>query len=273
MGSKVLSTLKWAGLAGTGLAGLYRYQPQRFFLFPRPLPEYDPPVDPDSEKLFSPKTRVAIVAAHPDDPEFYIGGLLTQLGRSGAKMTVVMCTDGDKGYYPRILTNSTENRRIRKLEQLEAARRYKSGVTFLGFPDGRLQPDPQTVLSIVQKLQAFKPEYVLSFDHVYPPRLQHSDHLAAGKATARALHALPTVKWYLRFSTRAPNHLVDVTQEWASKMELLAVHESQFRGDRLSWITEMVEGRARESGERIGVQYAEGLRCARIGAAAPVVKR
>lgn len=117
MGSKAFSALKWAGLAGAGLVGLYRYQPQRFFFFPRPVPEVNPPVDPDSERLFSPKARVAIVAAHPDDPEFYVGGLVTLLGGAGAKMTIVMCTDGDKAYYPRGLTNVEQNRRVRRLEQ------------------------------------------------------------------------------------------------------------------------------------------------------------
>src|SRR5271155_1613601 len=87
-----------AGIFALALAGLYFYQPQRYDFFPRPAPEPNPPVDPDSKHLFAPGTRVAVVAAHPDDPEFFIGGILTELAKAGAKIAIIMCTDGDKGY-------------------------------------------------------------------------------------------------------------------------------------------------------------------------------
>jgi LmbE family N-acetylglucosaminyl deacetylase len=243
------------------LALAYRYQPQRYAFFSNPLPSKNPPVDPDSDHLFSPDARVAVVVAHPDDPEFYIGGFLTKLGQAGAKTLIVMCTDGDKGYYPKFLTNAEENRKVRRGEQVEAAKHYGAKVVFLSKPDGRLKNDPETVLEIVRELEEFQPDYVVTFDPHYPPKVQHSDHLEAGSAASKATLAVPSVKWLMRFSTQVPNWFVDITGLWRQKRELLAVHESQFHGSRYEWVVEMVGDRAKADGEKAGVAYAEGFRC------------
>jgi LmbE family N-acetylglucosaminyl deacetylase len=259
---------KWVGLGITAsvaaLYAAYRYQPQRYSFFPRALPDRNPPVDPDAAHLFCPEARVAVVAAHPDDPEFYIGGLLTQLGKAGAKILIVMFTDGDKGYYPPFLTNVAENRRVRRAEQLEAAKRYGAEVVFLAKPDGRLKSEPRTVLELIRELEAFQPSYVLSFDPLYPPRLQHSDHIAAGKTTTKAIRAVESVAWLMRFSTRAANWYADITPVWRQKRELIAIHKSQFSGDRHDFVIEMVGNRAKTEGELAGVAYAEGFRCSRL---------
>jgi LmbE family N-acetylglucosaminyl deacetylase len=256
---------KWIGLGITaslgGLYAVYRYQPQRYALVERKLPDENPPVDPDSKHLFSPEARVAVVVAHPDDPEFYIGGFLTKLGQAGAKILIVMCTDGDKGYYPRFLTDPAENRRVRRLEQIEAAKQYGATVVFLGKPDGRLVGDAQTTLEVVRELEKFKPDYVVSFDPYYRPRLQHSDHVQAGAAASKAIFAVSGVKWLMRFSTRAANWFTDITPLWSQKRELLAVHKSQFYGDKFEFIANMVKARAKADGEKAGVLYAEGFRC------------
>lgn len=259
---------KWIGLGITasvaGLFAAYRYQPQRYALFPRTLPDRTPPIDPDSNFLFSPEARVAVVVAHPDDPEFYIGGLLTNLAKAGAKILIVMCTDGDKGYYPKFLNDPDENRRVRRQEQIEAAAYYGAQVVFLSKPDGRLKADPRTVLDIVKELEAFQPSYVLTFDGIYFPRIQHSDHIEAGIAAARAVRSIGSVSWLLRFSTRAPNWFVDITAVWRKKRELLAIHKSQFFGSRYEMVVQMVGDRAKAEGELAGVAYAEGFRCSRL---------
>jgi LmbE family N-acetylglucosaminyl deacetylase len=247
--------------AAAGLVGLYLYQPQRIDFFPKPSPVPNPPVDPDSERLFSPGTRVAVVAAHPDDPEFYIGGLLTALSGSGAKIAIVMCTDGDKGYYPSFLTNAAENRRVRQEEQLEAAAKYDAEVFFLHEPDGRLRANANVVDEIRQKLEVFQAEYVLSFDPIYPPKLQHSDHLRSAEATEKAIVSCTSVKWLMRYSTHAANFHLDITNLWEAKSDLLRIHKSQFSGNRATAVLSMVQSRARADDAAIQVPLAEGFRC------------
>ena len=73
----------YGSIAGL-LVGFYYYQPNRIDFIPRSLPKNNPRLDPDSKNLFKKGTRVAIVTAHPDDAEFFLGGTLTMLGRTSA---------------------------------------------------------------------------------------------------------------------------------------------------------------------------------------------
>lgn len=263
--ASILEWIVWViAFSAVGLVGLYLYQPQRIDFFPKEAPDPNPAVDPDAELLFSPGARVALVAAHPDDPEFYIGGLLTELSRSGAKIAIVMCTDGDKGYYPSFMTNAAENRRVRQQEQIKAAAEYGAEVFFLHEPDGRLRASASVVEAIRERLDAFQPEYVLCFDPIYPPRMQHSDHLRSGAATEQAVKSCPSAKWLLRFSTHAANYYVDISEVWPIKEELLMIHKSQFNKDRMSMVMSIVGSRAQADGRAIGVPFAEGLRCTRL---------
>jgi len=263
--SEILKIGEAVGIALAALlVFLYFYQPQRIDFFPKSPPNPNPLVDPDSEHLLSNGTRVAVVAAHPDDPEFYIGGLLTQLGRTGAEIAIVMCTDGDKGYYPKFLTDAAENRRVRQLEQIEAAAEYGAKVFFLHEPDGRLKAASTVVDAIRKALDDFQSEYVLYFDPIYPPRLQHSDHLRSGMATEEAVVSCRSAKWLMRYSTHAANYYADISEVWPVKAELLKIHKSQFNGDRVDMVMSFVQRRAEADGLAIGVSYAEGFRCTRL---------
>jgi LmbE family N-acetylglucosaminyl deacetylase len=245
------------------LIGIYEYQPQRYDLFPRTPPAVNPWTDPDSARLFSPQARVAIITAHPDDAEFYLGGTLTRLGQAGAQLHLIVCTDGDKGYYP--FEDAERNRRVRRQEQQTAAKMWQAAdVEFLGYPDGRLFANPDVVSTLADRLRRLQPEYVLAFDVDYPPRLSHRDHRNSGEAAERAIREAGVGDWLLRFSTRAPNYAVDVTAEWPRKEELLRVHASQFSGDRLKLIDSIVAGSAAQYGALIHTRYAEGFRCSRL---------
>src|SRR5579871_345220 len=137
-GRRWLRRTAWTLAAlGAALVGIYEYQPQRYDLFPRTPPAITPWTAPDSAHLFSAVARVVIVTAHPDDAEFYLGGTLTKLGRAGARLSLMVCTDGDKGYYP--FEDAARNRRVRREEQRTAAGMWNAAeVDFLGYPDGRL---------------------------------------------------------------------------------------------------------------------------------------
>ena len=141
---------------------IYEYQPQRYDFIARIPPANNPWTDPDSAQLFRAGANVLIVTAHPDDAEFYIGGLLTRLGAVGAKLTIVVCTDGDKGYYP--FEDWQRNRRVRQQEQRDAAKLWNAQeVEFLSYPDGRLFANSDVVMRIAAIMQRVQPEYILGF--------------------------------------------------------------------------------------------------------------
>jgi LmbE family N-acetylglucosaminyl deacetylase len=256
-----------------GFAALIWYVPVEFTLFPASPPTLT--VEKlDVAKAFPKGTRVTLVTAHPDDAEFYLGATLPQIRDAGADISLVVVTDGDKGYYP--FEDADANRRVRRVEQTDAARRWGArDVQYLGFPDGRVHSGDELNSKIREALERLHPEVILSFDDQYPPRRHHADHARTGEAVAAILPSLKGVRAIGRFSTEAPNRVADATTRWAEKLELMKVHKSQFdtkrtgffdrligRGgdDPFAFISGIVEGMARTDGARIKVPLGEGLR-------------
>ena len=85
--------------------------------------------------------RVLVITAHPDDPEFLAGGTVATLVRSGAEVTYVIATNGNKGSSdPRITPDALA--RLRQDEQRQAAATLGvARVQFLGYEDGEVD-DP-----------------------------------------------------------------------------------------------------------------------------------
>jgi LmbE family N-acetylglucosaminyl deacetylase len=250
-----------------GGAALYWWQPQRLTSL-RPRPASGPWTDPESERLFSADARVALVTAHPDDSEFYLGGLLQQLARAGAWLNLVVATDGDKGYQP--FQDPARNVRTRRREQDTAARAWGAReVIYLGGRDGRLRAGPALVARLTRELERIRPEYVLLFDAESPPRVTHRDHLAIGAATGRAAREVEGIRWLLHFSTSAPNFAVDVTPDWERRWDLLHLHRSQFHGWRDYLARRIIIASASADGRLLRVPYGEGLRCERVGIGGP----
>lgn len=243
-------------------AAFWLWQPWAFDLFPRPAPDPLPKLDPDSAALFSPGARVLLVTAHPDDAEFYLGGLLLQLHAAGTVVQLVAMTDGDKGYYP--FEDAQANRKVRRAEQTEATAHWSDlPPKFLGFADGRLRVGDAEIAALRAEIVAFKPTWVLGFDTLYPPRLSHGDHRRAGAITEEAVKGTGT-RWLMRYSTRAPSYTVDVSDQWDGHQMLIAIHKSQFFGERLEGVKNMVASNLETAGERIDTTHGVGLRCTRL---------
>ena len=240
------------------------YQPYEFNIIPRKLPVPNPKVDPDSKTLFAKGTKILIVTAHPDDSEFFIGGLLPQLKKSGAEMHQVICTDGDKGYYW-IFTDVEQNRRVRRQEAQTAATASNiESLKLLGYPDRFLHPKPDVIASVTQEIEQFKPDYILAFDGEYPPRASHQDHRRSGDVAKIAAEQTHVAKWLMLFSTVATNYIVDISQNWEDQKKLLAIHRSQFYGKKLEGVENMVGFSAEKDGERAGFDLGEGFRCIKL---------
>ncbi len=251
----------YGGLAAL-LWGFWVWQPYEYDFFPRE-PASNPPVDPETKFLFSGKAKVLVVTAHPDNSSFFIGGLLTQLAAVHTEIHQVICTDGDKGYYP--FEDWQRNRRVRRVEALDEARAWGGkDVLFLGQPDGRMRISPSIVDSIEGAIERVQPDYILCFDGQYPERMSHRDHRASGIMAMEAALRSGIPRWVLMFQTNAPNHFFDIEKEWPNQQDLLAIHKSQFNGEHLDGIYAMVGGRAERDGRKSGLSMAEGLRCARL---------
>lgn len=239
------------------VGGFYLYQPVRIDPFPRPVPVPNPPVDPDSGRLFARGARVTVLTAHPDDSEYYAGALLAKLRKAGARVRLVLMTDGDKGYEP--WENAAANRRVRRTE--ETAAWAGEPVTFLGFRDGRLGLDDETVARAAEALRGA--EWVVSFDGDYPPKVAHRDHRVAGEIAERAAR-IAGARWLVRFATHAPNWPFDLTGFDVEHRRLLDLHRSQWTGEKETRVWGTVFESGTEDGERIGKEYGLAARVSKL---------
>src|SRR6516165_10540861 len=80
------------------------------------------------------RLNIAVIGAHPDDPETGCGGTIAKLSRDGHRVTVVYLTRGEAGV--RDADHST-TARIRTLEALSAAEILGANAVFANQIDGR----------------------------------------------------------------------------------------------------------------------------------------
>jgi LmbE family N-acetylglucosaminyl deacetylase len=198
-----------------------------------------------------------VVAAHPDDPDFGVAGTAARLARDGHEVHYLMLTSGDAGSEDPTIPPA-ELVRVREAEQEVAGRILGlSGVEFLRYPDGELEPSIELRKAIVRVMRRLRADVVITQD----PRalvdddstyLNHPDHRAAGQVALDAAfpaagnpsafrdllaeglkaHKVKEV-WLFFTSSQHANHFVDITETFEQKVEALAAHVSQL-GD---WAT------------------------------------
>jgi len=227
-------------------------------------------------------SKVMVVSAHPDDPDFGAGGSIARLADSGAEVTYVIVTDGRQGGEDPTQKDS-DLIAIRVKEQRAAARVLGvKRVEFLGYKDGHLAPDLKLRRDIVRQIRKYKPELVIT--HI-PGRVldapmggSHPDHLAVGEATMAAVypdsrnprafrsllkegfqpHEVKEV--WIPFWTLG-DYLVDITPTLDRKIEALRKHKSQVAKPGQEWDFErFMRKRHRDVGKKAGYQYAESFK-------------
>lgn len=192
--------------------------------------------------------RVLVFAAHPDDIDFGASATIASWTAGGASVEYCVLTDGDAGGF------SDEDRpgiaALRRQEQRAAAALVGvQEVTFLGEPDGYLEPTDAVIREIVRRMREVRPDVVLS---MHPERSwdriqkSHPDHLACGEAVTRAVYpavenpfAYPELEaaglhsyrvpwlWFYGSPTHHENRFVDVTGREDQKIAAITAHRSQ----------------------------------------------
>jgi LmbE family N-acetylglucosaminyl deacetylase len=192
--------------------------------------------------------RVLVVTAHPDDVDFGAAGSIAAFRAAGVEVAYCVVTNGEAGGSDRAMPRS-EMAAIRQREQRAAAAVVGvDDLTFLGHPDGALNPSIELRRDITRVIRQFRPQRVITqspdrlWDSIYA---SHPDHLAAGEAAVCAVypdarnpfahpellaeeglepHSVAEI-WLMASSgsTRA----VDITDTFDVKMSALRCHESQ----------------------------------------------
>jgi LmbE family N-acetylglucosaminyl deacetylase len=176
--------------------------------------------------------RVVAVIAHPDDAEYWISGTLAMLDDRGARVVLVVASDGEKG---RDLTESNDIAATRRAEQVAAgAVLGYDEIVFLGQPDRAVADGPDVQRHVEEVLQKEGPDLVITFDGFKPqlPYL-HPDHEALGRLTQRALTRIGYRGAICLFHTRRPDIAVDITPVAERKVEAMRKHVSQNGGQAM----------------------------------------
>src|SRR3954454_22397052 len=135
--------------------------------------------------------RILIVTAHPDDVDFGNAGTVARWTDAGIEVAYCICTSGEAGGFDRSVPRPTMVE-IREAEQRAAAKVVGvSDVTFLRYPDGRLESTIALRRDISREIRRVQPQRVIApspernFQRLYA---SHPDHLAAGEATVDAVY-------------------------------------------------------------------------------------
>ena len=175
------------------------------------------------------------IFAHRDDAELNCGGTLAKAARAGHAVGILDLTQGEMG------TRGTAE--IRAAEAEKAAKVLGVSVREnLGLPDAGIVNDPQTREKLVRALRRLRPKVVIA------PALEgrHPDHRVTAQLVRDAcflgglaklapdapkhrplkiLHALTYRQDFVR-----PSFVVDVSDDFETKLESIRCYASQFEG-------------------------------------------
>jgi LmbE family N-acetylglucosaminyl deacetylase len=227
-------------------------------------------------------TNVLTIGAHPDDAEFGAGATIARWRASGARITMLIVTDGSKGSW-NIQIDSEKLVDARKEEQLRAAHALGGATPIhLGHVDGELEYSMELRKEISLHIRRIKPDVVLTHDPWQRYQL-HPDHRITGLVGVDAVVsareplafrdsglAAHRPEALLLWSADDPNHAEPVTPEWFDrKIEALLCHSSQARTtmggagssaeQRVAFIDRLALWHA-DNGEAFGIGPAESFR-------------
>lgn len=223
-----------------------------------------------------PALDLLVVAAHPDDAEISVGGILACAKQAGLRTGVVDLTAGEAGTWGTAALRAEEAAAATAILELDFR-------TNLGLPDARLTDTPAHREAVAEVLRATRPRVVL----VHDTEDRHPDHVAAGHIARHAAYLAGLVRLaeapgltpepfrparlFTFYSHRSPEApvVVDVTAGFEVKRRAVSAFSSQVRrqakGDGRehppadSDILERMTLRARMYGAQIQVEHAEPL--------------
>ncbi len=175
------------------------------------------------------------IAAHPDDVELTCGGTLVKAARQGYRTGIIDLTGGETG------THGNQQRRATEA----AAAQDIMGVSVrlnAGFPDAGLHNTDATRRTLVQLIRRLAPRVVI----VPYPIGRHPDHRVASELARDASylaglknyaadgepHRPEKVVYTLAYREDAvkPSFVVDISDEFETKMAAIRAYASQFDG-------------------------------------------
>ncbi|MDZ4823727.1 MAG: bacillithiol biosynthesis deacetylase BshB1 [Flavobacteriales bacterium] len=223
---------------------------------------------------------ILAIAAHPDDVEIGAGGTIFKSVKQGYSVAIVDLTCGELG--------SRGSGEIRMKEATAAAQ--KLGLVHrecLHLADGFFRDDRESMIKVIEAIRRLRPRIVIT--NTLQDR--HPDHGRAAKLVTEAcfysgLRKIETVLdgakqeawrpqvvyYFVQDYYHEPDFVVDVSEYWEQKIEVLNCYSSQFfdpnSKERETPISgkdffDFLKARAADLGRHAGFSLAEGFITAR----------
>lgn len=221
--------------------------------------------------------RILVVVAHPDDCDFGCAGSTARWTSEGREVSYCVVTDGDAGGSDRSASRA-DVAKLRRREQTAAAEAVGvTDITFLAYPDGRVQPTLDLRRDISRVIRLKKPQRVVTqspernYQRVFA---SHPDHLATGEAALCAVYPDSrnpfahrellheeglephTVNEVYLMAMAQGDTIVDITDTLERKLAALKCHASQYE----NWddLAERIRGWAHLNAEQHGLGEGRG---------------
>lgn len=238
-----------------------------------------PPLEPFPDDW----TRGLCVVAHPDDLEYGAAMAVARWSAAGKDIAYVLATAGEAGIdaMPPERTGAIRERE----ERASAAVVGVDRVTFLGHPDGVLQPGLPLRRDIAREIRRFRPEVVISINFHFAwgssradgggGTPNQADHRALGLALIDATRDAGNrwvfdellvegfepwggTRWAAFAGSPTPTHAVDVTGYLDHGIRSLEAHRAYLDnlGDTGFDPAAFLEGQATRGGATLGVEHA-----------------
>jgi LmbE family N-acetylglucosaminyl deacetylase len=204
---------------------------------------------------------ILIILAHPDDPEFFLGGSIARWIKAGHRLRYVLLTKGDKG--SKEIDLSAEQVAEIRVEEQKAAAKFLgvTSIDFLDYEDGYLIPDLEMRREVVRFIRKYQPHILVTCDpgNIFPSQqyINHPDHRNAGQVVIDAVFPAAGNRFFFpellgegyepheveevwMSLTNQPDVRLDVTEFWDKKINALKRHASQI-GDPRAFEKRMLE--------------------------------
>lgn len=221
--------------------------------------------------------KIMVILAHPDDPEFFLGGTIADWVKQGHTVSYLLLTKGQRGVSPDYPDPEKLGPVRVKEQQNAAAKLGVQNVDYLDYQDGYLIPDIEARKKVAREIRRTQPDVVATFDPlmIYQRgRINHPDHRAAGQIVIDAI--FPAVENPAFFPELLDEGLLqhkvkelwlclpaeaniemDETHHWQSRIDALLQHVSQI-GEPKAFLAQMEEKRQARFGEEM--RYVESFR-------------
>ena len=220
--------------------------------------------------------NIVLVGAHQDDEAHALGTLLKYKRQGGHRITFICATNGDKGasFSPEIPWQETARTRDREMRAVAAA--LDARYICLGAPDEFLYDTEEMRMKLIDALRECETDLIFThwpsdynLDHIITSQLvfqaSMNSIIASMRSAHRALAVTPKIFYWDvgdGFGFEG-THFVALDEETVlEKARIIRLHKSQMEvmlkvGPDFA---DKLVDRCRQTGERVGVPYAEAFR-------------